>query len=797
MSDEQFEIIIIGAGPGGLSAASRAAESGVSHVLLESSPKIANTIQKYQKGKHVMATPDILPLRSPIDFQAGKREIILETWEQGISSYNTNVHYGAEAKKIEGSKGNFSVECSNGTVYLGKHIILGIGMQGNPRQLGVPGDQAELVQYQLDDPDEYSNESIVIVGAGDAAIENAVALSDNNKVYIVNRKDEFARAKEGNLNLILAAIESETIECFYGTTPNKVEETPDGERAGLFFLNTSSGEAQVPVDRIIARLGAIAPRGLVESFGIEFPNDDPNAIPALSNQYESNVEGIYVIGALGGYPLIKQAMNQGYEVVEYIQGNQVKPADHELIAAKLEVLPGDIEVDDVLSLMQARIPVFEHVNALQFREIILDSNVHVFKKGDLIFKKNDYTNSFYTIFQGDVEIEAAKDLRILSKQGSFFGEMSLLSGRRRSATVFAGDNCVVIETPRRTMNKLISSVDAVKRVLDQTFIVRTIQQKFAPENSIEELMPVAENTVINQFRPGEVIFAEGDEGDTLHFIRSGSVTISSAQQGKDVIMSYVPANQAVGEMALLGDTARSATATATVKTETLSINRESFDMLMDTAKGLRDRMEKIAEERNRQNVAKQSRAADSSELVSFLMGQGLGEATDVLLIDEEKCVACDFCEQACAATHDGTSRLNREAGPTHAHIHIPTSCRHCEDPSCMKDCPPDAIQRGGVGGEVFIGDNCIGCGNCEQNCPYGVIQMAYKSEAPDSYWRWMLFGLGDKPGKADKSKSANPDAIKQAVKCDMCKDIDGGPACVRACPTGAALRLSPEEFAGW
>ena len=797
MSDEQFEIIIIGAGPGGLSAASRAAESGVSHVLLESSPKIANTIQKYQKGKHVMATPDILPLRSPIDFQAGKREIILETWEQGIASHNTNVHYGAEAKKIEGSKGNFSVECSNGTVYHGKHIILGIGMQGNPRQLGVPGDQAELVQYQLDDPDEYSNESIVIVGAGDAAIENAVALSDNNKVYIVNRKDEFARAKEGNLNLILAAIESEAIECFYGTTPNKVEETPDGERAGIFVLNTSSGEAQVPVDRIIARLGAIAPRGLVESFGIEFPNDDPNAIPALSSQYESNVEGIYVIGALGGYPLIKQAMNQGYEVVEYIQGNQVRPADHELIAAKFEVLPGDIEVDDVLSLMQARIPVFEHVNALQFREIILDSNVHVFKKGDLIFKKNDYTNSFYTIFQGDVEIEAAKDLKILSKQGSFFGEMSLLSGRRRSATVFAGDNCVVIETPRRTMNKLISSVDAVKRVLDQTFIVRTIQQKFAPENSIEELMPVAENTVINQFRPGEVIFAEGDEGDTLHFIRSGSVTISSAQQGKDVIMSYVPANQAVGEMALLGDTARSATATATVKTETLSINRESFDILLDTASGLRDRMEKIAEERNRQNVAKQSRAADSSELVSFLMGQGLGEATDVLLIDEEKCVACDFCEQACAATHDGTSRLNRKAGPTHAHIHIPTSCRHCEDPSCMKDCPPDAIQRGGVGGEVFIGDNCIGCGNCEQNCPYGVIQMAYKSEAPDSYWRWMLFGLGDKPGKADKSKSANPDAIKQAVKCDMCKDIDGGPACVRACPTGAALRLSPEEFAGW
>ena len=245
-----------------VSARGRAAESDVSHVLLESSPKIANTIQKYQKGKHVMATPDILPLRSPIDFQAGKREAILEAWEKGIATHNTNVHFGAEVKKIEGSKGNFSVECSNGKVYRGNHIILGIGMQGNPRQLGVPGDQAEFVQYQLDDPDEYSNESIVIVGAGDAAIENAVALAENNKVYIVNRKDEFARAKEGNLNLILAAIESESIECFYGTTPNKVEETPEAERAGIFALNTPSGEAQVPVDRIIARLARLRPEAL-------------------------------------------------------------------------------------------------------------------------------------------------------------------------------------------------------------------------------------------------------------------------------------------------------------------------------------------------------------------------------------------------------------------------------------------------------------------------------------------------------------------------------------------------------
>ena len=788
-----YKIAVLGAGPGGMSAAARAAESGVSHVLLESSDKVANTIQKYQKGKHVMAEPGILPLRSPIGFDAGKREEILNTWEEGLTEHKVNIQYDAEVSAIDGSKGNFTIKLSRGEPVRAENIILGIGMQGNPRQLGVEGDNAPFVQYQLDDPDEYNGETIVVVGAGDAAIENAVALATNNKVYIVNRKDEFARAKEGNLNLILANIDSGDVECFYGTTPAMVELTPDAEKPGIFHLNTPNGEASVPVDRIIARLGAIAPRGLVESFGIEFPNKDPNAIPALSSQYESNVPGIYVIGALGGYPLIKQAMNQGYEVVEYIEGRDVKPADHDLIAEKLQEIPSEMDVDEILAEMQARIPVFAGVNALQFRELMLDSNVHKFPMGDVIFTKNDYTNSFYTIFNGSVEVEVDSSLSITSGQGNFFGEMSLISGRRRSATVRAGADCIVIETPRRTMNKLISSVDDVKKVLDQTFILRTIQQKFAPNTPLEVLRPVAENTSINQFAPGEVIFSQGDEGDSLHFIRSGSVTVSSNVEGREMVMSYVPANQSVGEMALLGDTTRSATVKATVKTETLSISRESFEALLGSVEGLRERMQQLAEDRNRQNIALQRSAGEGGDILSFLMGQGLGEATDVLLIDQELCVSCDFCEQACAATHNGTSRLNRKAGPTYAHIHVPTSCRHCEDPSCMKDCPPDAIQRGGVGGEVFIGDNCIGCGNCEQNCPYGVIQMSYQTEASDNFWRWLIFGFGGKPGTA-KQAAANEDAIKRAVKCDMCIDQKGGPACVRACPTGAAARVSPEEF---
>ena len=160
----------------------------------------------------------------------------------------------------------------------------------NLRKLGVAGQEAAFVQYQLDDPDEYEDETIVVVGAGDAAIENAVALAKQNSVIIVNRRDEFARAKQGNLDLILKCIEDGVLECMYSTTPARVEETDPASnngKPGMFVLNTPDGEADIPVDRIIARLGGVPPRRFVESTGIEFPSDDPAAVPAVSPQYES------------------------------------------------------------------------------------------------------------------------------------------------------------------------------------------------------------------------------------------------------------------------------------------------------------------------------------------------------------------------------------------------------------------------------------------------------------------------------------------------------------------------------
>ncbi len=786
-----FKIAIVGAGPGGLSAAAQAAAAGIPHVLLESTPALANTIQRYQKGKHVMAEPSRLPLRSPLPFEVGTRERVLERWAEGAKSSKMNLRYKAEVAAITGAIGAFRLELKGKETITAERVVLAIGLQGNPRKLGVPGEEPRTVHYTLDDPADHSGETIIIVGAGDAAIENALALAEANSVVLVNRKDEFSRAKEGNLTAILRAIEKRQIECFYNASVAKIVSGRNSSgKPCIVTLNTARGAAELPTDLIIARLGAVAPRAFVEACGIRFPNDEPDAIPLLKHNYESNVPGIYVIGALGGYPLIKQSMNQGYEVVEHIRGNRVKPADHDLLAEKFAVLGANTEVNITLANLQRAVPLFSHVNPLQFRELMLESTVHRPAAGSVVFEHNDYTNTLYAIFSGTVEVSAGPK-RIPIKRGSFFGEMGLLSGRRRTATVLAGEDCVLVEVPRRTMNKLIASNTQVKRLIDEAFIARAVQSRFAPNTPDAVLKQVVAGAQLHTYPAGAVVFSEGDDGDRLHLVRSGSLTVSRQSRNREVVVSYVPAGKYVGEMGLLGGTKRSATVRAAVATETVSIDAAGFALLMQHEPGLREQMQAEMRQRLAAN-ARMEAQPDTGDILSFLMAQGLGEATDVLLIDESLCVRCDNCETACAETHQGTSRLDREAGPTFANVHVPTSCRHCEHPHCMKECPPDAIHRS-PNGEIFIADNCIGCGNCERNCPYGVIQMASVPAPQPPIWQWLLFGRGPGPGE-HKDPNADPLATKKAVKCDMCSGLKGGPACVRACPTGAAIRIRPERF---
>ncbi|HEX8442991.1 MAG TPA: cyclic nucleotide-binding domain-containing protein [Allosphingosinicella sp.] len=799
-----YRIAIVGSGPAGLSAAGRAAQLGLSHVLLEKTDHLSDTIYKYQKGKHVMATPNQLVLRSDLDFDAGKREKILGTWDEQAKDRGINVKLKSEVKSIVGTKGDYTITLTNGETLTAENVILAIGTQGNPNKMRTPGGDLPHIQYQLDDPGEYVDEHIMVIGSGDAGIENALGLAadpeQNNTVYIMNRSADFARAKSANVKLLMEARDAGRINVLTESSPKLVEK-------GFLTVDTRDGEQKIRCDRIIARMGSAAPRSFVESCGIQFTSEDRESFPILSPQFESTAPGVFVIGALAGYPLIKHCMNQGYDVVEFINGNtDLKPADEPILEAKFKHLAARRSVDEWLGFLRERVTILNEMSMLQLREFMLDSEVISYGPGEVVFRRNDPGSSLFAIAEGSLLVEistADPDITVPIEQGSIIGEVGLISGRRRGATVRAASQALVVEIPRNAALKLMATVPAAKRAITRISTERQLLQMFGSGLTPADLAEVLETAEIKPISAGQTIINEGEEGYDIFVIRQGSMVVEKNIGGKPVFLSYLPAGSYVGEMAVIDGGRRAATVRAAIKSEVIRIDGHAFKRLLERKPELLAKAKKEMASREQLNSFIEAKK-DSfgtvvdmySSVASFLLENGIGEATDVLLIDENLCVGCDNCEKACADSHEGLSRLNREAGKTFAHLHVPTSCRHCEHPHCMADCPPNAIHRG-PDGEVFIDDTCIGCGNCQRNCPYGVIRLDKVPPKKPGLLAWLIAGIGPGPGEPPKkwtAKRVSPETPKKAIKCDMCSGIKGGPACVRACPTGAAIRVAPEEF---
>lgn len=808
-----LNLAIIGAGPAGIAAGVRAAERGIKHTLYERSV-LADTIVKYQKGKFVMAEPPQLPLQADLRmvFEEAVREQVLEWWSEAVQQAGTTLVEATEILSIGGEKGAFRIETrgpSGAQTVEATHIVLAIGVQGDLRKFGVPGDDQPWVTYQLDDPRAFEDKKVIVVGVGDAGIENAIALAENgNEVTIVNRRDEIDRAKPMNKAAIESKIKSGEIAYLTNASADRFETN------AAVFRTKDGEEVRVECDLVIGRLGATPPRSFLEATGITFPNADKEAIPDVSDQYESNVPGIYMVGALVGYPLIKNCMNQGFEVVEHILGADVKPADEPVLAEKFREVGGT--VSENLDRIQQTIPTLAPLTSVQLRQLLFESTIRVVPAGTVLYRRADFDNTFFSILEGEVELvqldnsdpTIPEDLRTERRTrrgtGQFFGEDGLISGRRRSETVTTTARSILIETPRNSMTKLTRSVEDVRRVIDGAYVTSALATLFPTlDGSARKRLAYRAETLAH--RAGNVIFAEGDEPDGLHLIRRGTVEIFKKHEGVEEQVDSLRAGSTIGEVAVLHPgRRRTATAKAGVDCETVRI---PTDVILEAVEAHREIREYL-ERKEQEFIIADARRQHGRGTMMWLQKAGGKEATDLLMIDETLCVRCDNCEKACAETHGGVSRLNREAGATYmtsagSALHLPTACQHCENPKCMTDCPPDALNRD-PNGEVWINDEtCIGCGNCEAYCPYDVIKMAKVGDDPGpGLLMRILF-----PRRAVKASDAGPSpeeggaaAIKKAVKCDLCRELpakkSGAPraACVASCPTGAIVRIDPGEY---
>src|SRR3984893_15826016 len=251
MSGERFELVIVGSGPAGLAAAANAQANGLGYVLLERADHLADTIYCYQKRKHVMEEPVQVPKRGAVPFAAGSRESILAAWS-GFAA-DLNIRFRQEMTALERADGGFVLR-TPGAEYLAGRVVLAVGTKGNPRLLGGPGEDLPHVSTRLVDPDDFVDRDVLVVGAGDSALEVALALCEQNRVGLVVRTPEILRAKESLERDILGRQATGQLAVHFSTTVHHVE-------PGAVELNKPEGRVRVPCDQVILKLGATPPKG--------------------------------------------------------------------------------------------------------------------------------------------------------------------------------------------------------------------------------------------------------------------------------------------------------------------------------------------------------------------------------------------------------------------------------------------------------------------------------------------------------------------------------------------------------
>lgn len=756
---------------------------------------LANTLDYYyQYGKYVMSQPQSIPLRSDMPFSAGSREQVLELWGSYITEQDIKVNTNEPANQIVKKNGHFEITTPSGS-YESKNVVMAIGKLGNPRKLGSPGEDLEHVADRLVDPGAYSGRDILVVGGGDSAVEVALALSENNRVSISYRKSEFFRMNSELLNKVTEKIENKEIYIYFSSNVERFEE-------GFTNITLADRDIRLKSDFVFIKIGAEVPRPFLEKCGVEFSSEDRSGVPVRTDGYETSVPGLYLIGATGGRDLIKAALNEGYEVIELISGKEVEPVDEPLLREKLIPIPGN-DVNEKLDYISSNVPMLSQIQKQSLREFVIQSEIKKVNKETVVFREKDYSTTFYSIADGVVvsTSEASPEKENFLRQGEFFGEISLLADRRRSSTIRTVDDTILIETPRRTMLKIINSEATVKREVDERFTLNTLQTSLSINIFGYEFKELAPKLEVMNFKKGEVICNEGDDADSFYVIRSGSVKISKKSKDDiEYVVTYLPSGSYFGETSLIEDNIkRGATVSAANSTEVVRVLSSDFESLLNTRPELENRIKGEMEIRNVETTAllQSTQDGDSDKsIISDFIKHGVVDSTDVLIIDEKKCIRCDNCVKACEGTHGGQTRLDRRPGPSFGKIHVPIACRHCEGAPCLQDCPPgDAIMRNADGVVTINDETCIGCGNCAGFCPYGVIFMVEAKKKPtliNSIWgqasSMTASMFGKKENKGPKVKKGI------AVKCDLCKDISGGPACVRSCPTGAAVRVNPDYF---
>jgi thioredoxin reductase/Pyruvate/2-oxoacid:ferredoxin oxidoreductase delta subunit len=260
---EMYDVVVVGAGPAGLSASLAAQEAGLRYITLEQET-IGGTILHYPRRKIVLTSPFELPLWGKVKFTEVSKEELLSLWERILEKTKLNVHTGEKVLAVGECEGGYEVRTPAGS-YRSRFVILALGRRGTPRKLGVQGEEQGKVMYRLLDASSYQGSDILVVGGGDSAVEAAVGLSlrSRNRVTLSYRRDSFSRIKERNKKSIDEAVGHGLVRLMWNSDVREI--LPDQVR-----LESPEGTETIRNDYVFIFAGGELPFAFLKETGVGF-----------------------------------------------------------------------------------------------------------------------------------------------------------------------------------------------------------------------------------------------------------------------------------------------------------------------------------------------------------------------------------------------------------------------------------------------------------------------------------------------------------------------------------------------